>query len=253
MYGIEIEVENLPNAPEYPLYVVTEDGSLRNNGKEYVSGILTYKQAVTTFADLTDTLISNGADFNERCGVHIHVDFREKSREDIASFLTKYLAIERTLSAICGISRANSNFCLPLLEADGNKIYYKQYLFEGKTSGVLARCTKYSALNLAPLTTQGSIEFRMLPSDGKVERFNAVIDMLNTIAYGNLSLQEVVEKYSIPHRDMLEAIAFMESLKSDTSNKSRSKELPFMEQHFGYKKQTYGLTAEQVAKYLETI
>ena len=99
--GIEVEVENLPNPIPYPNSVIKHDGSLRNNGIEYVSTILDNEVAAKQwYSGLLSLLTAAEADFNKRCGVHIHMNFRGTNKGVRQAFLLKYLVIERNAKAV---------------------------------------------------------------------------------------------------------------------------------------------------------
>jgi hypothetical protein len=256
-YGIEIEIENLPDPFLVDDGECKEDGSLRNNGKEYVSIVLPdVDSAKAWHAEVVRKCVIAGADFNHRCGTHIHMDFRDTTKQTRRNFLEKYLLIERKLMALMP-DRSHSNFCLPLLDYDGDMFILRSYL-AGSTGILRDRGSKYAALNFKPMLTQGSIEFRMLPSLPTVDLFEQVIDMLEFIR--NNTKASVIKKYGISKRDVLEVKAFMVLLSAEpVTNTVDMSSMTYFSTHFSTHltpepitpQSRVGITLEDVRRYLE--
>ena len=243
--GIEVEVENLPDPIPYPNSVIKHDGSLRNNGIEYVSTILDNEVAAKQwYSGLLSLLTAAEADFNKRCGVHIHMNFRGTNKGVRQAFLLKYLVIERYLLSLIP-QRKGSNFCLPLLDYDGDLEYFRRYFSDTEGTRPCNYMSKYSALNLKPLMTLGTMEFRALPSLPTPELFNQVMDILAFIR--KKTINQIITKYNIPMRDVLEAKAFMRVI---TANRDTSS-MEFLNTHFKPpKRATSGITEEDIMAYL---
>lgn len=247
-YGIEIEAENIREPFTVGMGTATTDGSLRNGGVEYVSVILDdVDMAKQWHSEVVARLVEEGADFSSRCGTHIHMDFRSSTVATRKKFLEKYLLVERYLVSLIP-SRKRNNFCLPLLDYDGDIENIRRVL-EGQHR-YFEVLSKYSALNLKPLLSQGSIEFRMLPSLPTVDLFNEVIDTLEYIR--NNTVSNVVKKFKVSRKDQLEVQAFMKVMfkKVDTSS------MEFLDKHFPLPerkkpKATTGITEESLLSYLQ--
>lgn len=258
-YGIEIEVENLPEPFNIENGECKEDGSLRNNGREYVSTILPdVDSAKAWHNEVVRKCVISGADFNKRCGTHIHMDFQNTTKQTRRNFLEKYLLIERKLMALMP-DRKHSNFCLPLLDYDGDIVILRDYL-AGRTQFLRDRGSKYAALNFRPMLTQGSIEFRMLPSLPTVDLFEQVIDMLEFIR--NNTKASVIKKYSISQRDVLEVKASMTLLLPQPTTNVNTSSMEFFSRHFSSflvrpepteapRSISSGITLEDLRRYLE--
>lgn len=211
-YGIEIEAEGVHEALVIPSGELHEDGSLRNDGIEAVSPILVgVDEALEWHNAVINALEEQDADFSFRCGVHIHMDFRDESFNNIFTFFRKYLLIEKKLFLLFP-ERAKSNFCLPVLDFDGDTPNLRR-IFKSGVTDALERLSKYSALNLKPLLTQGSIEFRAIPTSKTKEVFPIVINMLEFIA--NNSYEDVKTEYNISDKDSLEVTAFCDAIMVD--------------------------------------
>lgn len=227
-YGIEIEVEGVTSPFSVDNGHFEPDGSLRNNGIEYISDVLDGEEAAKAWnADVVAKLVSIGADFSTRCGVHIHIDFRTRTSKQIRVFIHRYLTMERYICSVVGFGRDKNTFCLPWLDNDGDFQAISNYIRTGRSSTV-DRASKYTALNLRPLAYQGSIEFRMLPSLPTVALFNQVVDIFKDIQ--EMTQASLIAKYQIPPQDVLEADAFYSNLKKKTTEQQS---FEFLEEHFG--------------------
>ena len=116
LFGIEIEVENVhPNQPAEVLYYwnVTEDGTLRNNGREFITHPLRLEQIPAALEEF-NKFINPDCEFTERTSVHIHMNVRDLCIEEIFNTILIYLACEKVLFRWVGHKRDNNPFCIPL-------------------------------------------------------------------------------------------------------------------------------------------
>jgi len=164
MVGIEIEVENITQ-PVSPLayWDVKSDGSLRNNGIELVSVPLQIKQVQLALEHVFEVLNQNNKpDFSNRTSIHIHVNCRDLTQDQLYNFILLYAIFEKHFYNMVGNKRLNSIFCVPVFRTNQlkhlNTVVY----------GLSPDWHKYCGLNLLPLyqnsVTQGygTIEFRHL-------------------------------------------------------------------------------------------
>lgn len=254
--GIEIEAENIPDPFNIDDGVWEHDGSLRNNGIEYISEVLI---DVQTGKDWHEGVISRlneeYAIYSSRCGVHIHMDFSDKlsSPEPVKKFVRNYLLMERYIVSLLPETRRKSTFCLPLLDYDGDYYAIKMYL-QRQSLTALSGCSKYSALNLQPLARQGSIEFRMLPTLGDVSLFNQVIDILEDCY--EKEADDIIETYALSEKDVLEAEAYYKNL---TSTQRDGDGNDYLSTHFHVEQprqqsnSSSGITQEMLETYLQEI
>ncbi|UOF79324.1 putative amidoligase enzyme [Caudoviricetes sp.] len=175
LIGVEIELEQVEyyqNDISYPYifeyWKTAEDGSLRL-GTEFIlkrplcsldliksldvfkSFIKMYKKG-NSFARVTD-----------RCSVHIHYDVRNKEFNDIVNVILVYILLEKVIFKFVDPLRFKNNYCRPLCES--TFINIASELVNSDSLRTLLRivninCDKYSAMNLLPISTMGSIEFR---------------------------------------------------------------------------------------------
>lgn len=157
--GIELELERVIDRPELVFWNVTEDGSLRNSGAEFVLrdgyGGMELERAIDELFEW----ISRGTwDANWRCSTHFHVDMQDFTLDQVAKFILLFTSRESLLFEMSDPNRKNSNFCVPVANAVP---FYKRLMCNFRS---IMRSTnlgqKYTALNVLPLVTQGTLEYR---------------------------------------------------------------------------------------------
>lgn len=173
--GIEVEVEyihrregiiTLPSGLK--IWNLTEDGSLRNSGKEFVSSPLKGDNIPFALSLLNKTLNSEktciGHEFSDRTSVHVHMDVREFTLEQLANFIMSYIIVEPLMYNFCGGNRHQSIFCVPLNISSMThylNIFFSQ-LEKNRTGccDIFSPWPKYTGLNLRPVHNYGTVEFR---------------------------------------------------------------------------------------------
>jgi hypothetical protein len=157
LIGIEVEVENIHNTGNINhSWRIERDGSLRNNGLEFISKPLKPEQVETAIEHLFDAL-DKQAHFSPRTSVHVHMNCRELTFMQVYNIVLLYQCFEDLLYDFAGRERKKSIFCVPI----GNTNYYNNFR-RALSSGDLVNWNKYTGLNIAPLREYGTIEFRHL-------------------------------------------------------------------------------------------
>lgn len=167
--GVEVEVEFLRLNREYTndLLAVWNphvDGSLRHTGVEYtmhkpMSGVKKDK-AIVTICEF----INSQAHVVEspRTSVHTHVNVQRLTPVQIWNACTLYWLMEPALMEYCGSERVGNPFCLRIIDAlnlvDVSISDLKGALPFGRFRGNDE--IRYAGLNLQPLRSFGSLEFR---------------------------------------------------------------------------------------------
>jgi len=172
--GIEIEVENVraspgPFNPPLVFWNVTTDGSLRNNGAEFVSKILEAGQIEDALKDFYVHWKQQGMQTNLRCGIHVHMNCLPFMVPDLAGIFTTYALLEPFLMSVCGDLREENIYCVPwyrsTLEADKAALLVRDPKERWPTlRAAVNQACKYAALNFATLAKFGTLEFRHAPT-----------------------------------------------------------------------------------------
>ena len=223
--GVEIEVENINGVRDMEetdlrnledkysekmgssvdflfeaLWRKENDGSLRNNGSEFITRL------GTTFADASVSvpllgayleMFEREAEANARTGLHVHVDVRDWKLKDLQRFLMIYLVFEQALFNYSG-ARQGSLFCVPLADTDFPidelpGIHTREALEHLLRS----HAKKYMGLNLLPLVSQGTIEFRMHKGTINVIEINRWLYIISSLVAVTEQIEDNEEVKSI--------------------------------------------------------
>lgn len=160
--GIELEMENfsedIPSA--FGGVNFTTDGSLRNYGIEAVTKPIPIKNVPPFLNAFFKKFEITDSNYTDRCSTHVHFNVQDITLEQLKSICLVYQTVERLLFKFVGNERDKSIFCVPWYQSGltwniVNKLNLS--IFESTR-----RWMKYSALNLIPVATQGTLEFRHL-------------------------------------------------------------------------------------------
>jgi len=173
--GIEVEVENVQTFHNIsPYWRITEDGSLRNNGREFITPPIRawrVEQALTT---LFEQQINKDVDFSERTSIHIHMNIRTLTVAQLEALVITYLLFERSMFNFVEKRRYNSVFCVPVCETQMGK-YLERLILNGNP---IFSWQKYTALNLLPITEKGTIEFRHMQGTKDIKKLMTWINLI---------------------------------------------------------------------------
>lgn len=191
--GIEVEVENIIRGEfmlRHPLvfefWDMTDDGSLRNHGVEFVSKPLRGLNISAALYILYDAFNKYSEtfgkpDFSSRCGLHVHVNCRQFTMQQLRNLFAVYMALESVIfNYIVKDERDGNPFCFPVVDS----------VMTGRMEPI-----KYQALNRRPLREQGTLEFRHMkgtPDVNRVEDWIKVIASL--VSYSTSLTNEEVAK-----------------------------------------------------------
>ena len=194
--GIEVELENYRAVKAitdddvlipYKFYwTEKEDGSLRNNGREFVSrfGMLrehTYDALLVLEKSVT-TVTNNKIEANARTGLHVHIDVSQLTAYQFANLLFIYSIFEPMIFHVSG-GRNENIFCVPW---ETNRKTLGQVVNELAEHNNLRNWrwrnySKYCGLNLASLASFGTVEFRMHKGTYSAEEIQKWVDFLSNL------------------------------------------------------------------------
>jgi hypothetical protein len=165
LVGLELEIEKFPPdlAWEFGGCTFTEDNSLRDGGKEIILKPMKMQAVPALITALYRHFGITDRNYSERCSTHVHVNGQDMTLEQLAVLSLVYQTTERLLFQWVGHDRMNNIFCVPWHQSG------LTYSMVNTLLGVrdhaylkIRQWQKYSALNLLPLSTQGTVEFRHL-------------------------------------------------------------------------------------------
>lgn len=170
-YGLEFEVEggDLPIIRNDKIKSEA-DGSLRE-GIEYIfRKPLNKDESLLALQEINTILEASTPTFSFRTSTHVHINMLDVPYEQVLSTIYMLYLLEPCLIEFSGKGRKGNRFCLGLKDAEWF-VSVLQNLFQAGNERNFFRCgrnsvdagdCKYSAINLAPLFYQGSIEVRTL-------------------------------------------------------------------------------------------
>jgi len=216
--GIEVETENIKDdAFINHFWYSKEDNSLRNYGIEFTSKPLTMEEIEPALNYLVNQLsIKNKPDMSPRTSIHVHVNCRKFTWEQIKTITLLYAIFEHHFYNIVGKNRENSIFCVPLYKTE-----YLNTLFNIKIDNIT--WSKYCGINLLPLIQFGTIEFRHLYGTLDINTILRWIDNIGILikAGSSMSWDYLVEKIKHMNSDSsyakLYVDIFGEKYKNSTS------------------------------------
>jgi hypothetical protein len=160
--GLELEIEQLNNhlfeasPPEYGRWET--DNSLRNGGYEFITKPATASHLFYAIKELFAKMKVSERNYSERCSIHVHVNCQDITWQQMATLAMLYQTFEHLLFAFIGGDRNKNIFCVPWYETQ--LTFNSIDKLRNNPGHIIKKWYKYTALNLIPLQTQGTIEFR---------------------------------------------------------------------------------------------
>lgn len=182
--GIEVEVENTNfknGIPDGSPWQEKGDGSLRNNGYEFVSKPIYAHDAPSALQQLLVDILGEDCHFSPRTSVHIHLNVQDLTQAQVTDLVLVYLLFEKLFYRFAGKGRHRSIFCVPIQDtglAD----------FLGSHGCINHAWEKYTGLNLCPIVgnrdgvhAYGTVEFRHMHGTFDVEKLSIWIDLITSL------------------------------------------------------------------------
>jgi hypothetical protein len=154
---------------------LVHDGSLRNGGIEFITKPMEFEEALKTFNILHDGLVLGPAPYTSRTSIHVHVNMANMSMAQVKHLLLLYALLEPVFFEVAGETRKHNIHCVPLSFTMLPSIYNKPI------QDIIKAWSKYSAFNLMPLKTQGTVEFRHLYGTGDFEVYQKWLTLIQEL------------------------------------------------------------------------
>jgi hypothetical protein len=179
--GIELEIE-YSSEFGYPKYFSRHtDGSLRNQGYEFISSPLridTLVEQLGSFFDMNARYIGPEC-YSDRTSTHVHMNVQHFTKENIKTLLLYYALVEPILFNFVGNYRQENIYCVPLNETlllqDMNKTINQLFSLRAKP------WQKYTALNILPITRYGTVEFRHMHGTADMTKLTTWLNTLSNL------------------------------------------------------------------------
>lgn len=180
-FGIECEIEAVKDHGKADSigWNVTQDGSLRNNGYEYISSPIILDRASDMFQRLHGSIKLGKEPFSQRTSIHIHANCANLESNSVRQIVLLYALFEEAFFLMCSPERRDNIHCTPLTET------YLPGIYGSSLNNMVSRWHKYTALNLKPLAKYGTLEFRHMQGHNDVELLDEWLNIIgNLISLG---------------------------------------------------------------------
>jgi hypothetical protein len=181
--GIEIEAEKyVGQKTPMSCWNVTDDGSLRDNGVEWVTYPL-YREYIdyALWEIEREFTAQPQMTFSHRCSIHVHVNVSEFTVNQLYALIALYALYEKSLFEFVDPIRKGNSFCYPIVGTNS--------LFNWDMN------TKYCAFNWTPIKKQLTVEYRHLEGTKdwkKVRRWIALVTKLTNFV-GAIPANKAIE------------------------------------------------------------
>jgi Putative amidoligase enzyme len=167
LYGVELEIESAGGGGEwvFPGITITTDGSLRNEGREFITSPMTFSNLHHCLERFFKKSGVTAANYSERCSVHVHTNCRDLTLNQIKGLCLLYQVFERLFYKYAGADRDKNIFCTPWNQT----MLSQKLLSDDAFLHKLRDWQKYTGLNLLPLRDLGTVEWRHLPGTPDLE------------------------------------------------------------------------------------
>lgn len=180
LFGIELEIEGWPEHYEESSstgFRFTHDGSLRGQSVEAIGYPNSIQGIIATTKELWTKYGVDKKNFSERTSIHIHANVLNFTEDQIRSLMLTYATLEDLLFDFIGQDRQKNIFCVPWSEA-GIGVGRLKDIFNTPRAW-----QKYTALNLCPIRTQGTVEFRHMEGHADIDRLTTWLQIIDDILW----------------------------------------------------------------------
>jgi hypothetical protein len=193
LYGVELEIENCERGMQVGGMRVETDGSLRNEGLEFITEPMELNSLIPCLTAFFAKNKLTERNYSERTSIHVHTNCTDLTPTQVASICVIYQVFEKVLFNFIGNDRERNIFCVPWSETTVNFRTVNALL--ANDLYVAKEWHKYTALNLNPLTTYGTIEWRHMEGTCDLERIILWLQIIGAIyAYAtSLSYEDVLK------------------------------------------------------------
>lgn len=160
-------------------FKAVEDGSLQAPAYEFISKPMRSDSCLAALDDYFKLTKFNEKNYSDRCSVHVHVNCTDMEFEKISNVALLYTVFEELLFEFVGHDRDSNLYCVPWNQCRMHLNLINSFLKDA--TQVLRAWNKYTAVNLLPLSTLGTIEFRQMHGTADMEKLTKWINLLGAI------------------------------------------------------------------------
>lgn len=213
--GMELETENAVKGSDWyesnlrGPWTVATDGSLRGRDTafEFISKPIELENMIPVLAHFFETTGFTKDNYSDRCSVHVHTNVTDFTQEQLATLSLVYTVIEDVLFRYVnfhkapteeGYCRDTNIYCIPWSQCRVNTMFVNNLLLS-PVGTATHRWQKYTALNLQPIQTQGTVEWRHMHGTADMEKLTTWLNVIGSIMKFSkeASLEDVVKTIKI--------------------------------------------------------
>jgi hypothetical protein len=192
--GVEIEVERCAHSMDHyqinlsKAWEVKTDGSLRGNAFEYITRPMSLGHTIPELATFYATTGFTQQNFTDRTSIHVHANVTDMTVNQVSTLFMVYSVLEELLFEFVnkykwpdkwGASRDTNLYSVPWNQCRVNKQVVRNLLSD--PSFVPRNWHKYTALNLAPIRTLGTVEWRHMHGSADMEKITKWLNIIGSI------------------------------------------------------------------------
>ena len=199
--GAELETENCPNYGDtyqsllaQVKFTVEGDNSLRGNAFEFISKPMQSTHFLAALEDYFKLTKFTDVNYSDRCSVHIHVNCTDMTMEQISTVSLLYTIVEDIIFEFVGNNRDTNIYCIPWNQCRNHFNLIDNFLRDSNYT--LASWQKYTAVNLIPLASLGTMEFRQMHGTSDLGKLTQWVNIIGALfKYGKShELKDLIAK-----------------------------------------------------------
>lgn len=178
--GRDVFTSGYHGARSWDEWRVESDGSVTYGGRggEAVSPVLSGPEGLAEIKLVVDAIRAAGGSVDRRCGIHVHIDARDLTGEQIARLMTAYVDRQSAFDRMVSPSRVGGGYCRPMREAE--KLQHVESLKANRTPHPYAE--RYRTVNVTSLGRTGTVEFRQHQGSLNATKIGAWVKTLLALA-----------------------------------------------------------------------
>lgn len=211
--GLELELESSKAQPlawvdKQSMWTVHNDGSLRQNGVEYVFANPLWGGDIDAALQLFEDSTKGTAFVDTGYGsTHVHYNVGNLYTTEVMSIVVGWSILEDAFLTVCKPSRDGNNFAqrfnvLNNLVTTLSSSYGANKRIDRLFANVSQDYWKYANLNLATIRTFGTLEFRPYHSTWDTKEIRAWIDRIINFCKGMVAIGTPVQVLELADRDL---------------------------------------------------
>jgi hypothetical protein len=201
--GVELEIENITHKSGYGIvaaeifekinqniWSLERDGSLRpaDWSWEFISKPLPMEYALAEMTALFAKFDFQDSNYSDRTSVHVHTNVVDFTQAQIASLALVYTVFEDVLFHYAnhhkekteyGYCRDTGVYCIPWNQCRMNVEFVRKMFNDPKSA--VKNWQKYTALNMLPIATQGTVEWRHMHGTNDMEKLKTWFNLIGSI------------------------------------------------------------------------